>query len=84
MEIYKLVDQIESRQDLIEFIKALHNDYLKHSSDWENPTLERFLEALAASTEDMDGYFRSRGEPVPSQPSWRLVGNMLYSAKIYE
>jgi hypothetical protein len=25
MEIYKLVDQIESRQDLIEFLKALRN-----------------------------------------------------------
>jgi len=84
MEIFKLVDEIESRQDLIEFIKAQRNDLLKHPSDWENPTLERFLDALAASTKDMDGYFGNRGEQVPSQPSRRLVGNMLYAAKIYE
>jgi hypothetical protein len=84
MEIHKQVDQIETRQDLIEFVEALRNDLLRHSSDWENPTLERFLGALAAWTTDMDGYFHSRGEQVPSQPSWRLIGNLLYAAKVYE
>jgi len=84
MEINKQVDGIESRQDLVEFIEALRNDLVQRSNEWENPTLERFLGALAAWTADLDGYFQNRGEQVPSEPSWRLVGNLLYAAKIYE
>jgi hypothetical protein len=84
MKIHEQVDQIVSRQDLIAFIEALRSDLLDRSDDWENPTLEGFLGALAAWTTDMDGYFLNRGEQVPSQPSWRLIGDMLYAAKIYE
>ena len=42
-----------------------------------------FIEALRNDL-DMDGYFQNRGEPVPSQPSWRLVREPAYAAKIYE
>lgn len=84
MEIHEQVDRIESRQDLIVFIEALRENLLRNADDWENPTLERFLAALAAWTTDMDGYFRNRGEQIPSQPTWRLIGSMLYAAKIYE
>ena len=84
MELHKQVERINSRHDLIAFIEALRDDLLQHPGDWENRTLERFLEALAAWSTDMDGYFQNRGEQVPSQPSWRLLGEMLNAAKIYE
>ena len=84
MGIHEQVDRIESRQDLIMFIAALREDLLRNPSDWENPPLETFHAAVAAWTTDMDGCFRNRCEQVPLQPSWRLTGDMLYAAKMYE
>jgi hypothetical protein len=59
-------------------------DLARNEDSWENTTLDRYLEALAAWADDMDGYFTSRGEPIPEQPTWALVGMMLTSASIYE
>jgi hypothetical protein len=39
---------------------------------------------LAAWIADSPGYFKNRGEPVPTQPTWGLVAQMLYAAHLYE
>jgi hypothetical protein len=46
------------------------------TEDWENPTLERYLEAMQAWLETMG--------PRVGQPSWKFVEIMLHAAKIYE
>ena len=75
---------IASREDFIAFVSALRRDLLRDPDGWENPTLDRYLDALAAWGEDLDGFFANRGEPTPTEPSWRLFGMMLLAAKYYE
>ena len=79
-----LADRIETREDLAAFIEELERNVRDRPDAWENATLDRYLAALASWTEDMDGYFLNRGESVPDAPSWRLVGQMLLAAKVYE
>ncbi|MGH2599621.1 MAG: DUF7660 family protein, partial [Dehalococcoidia bacterium] len=43
-----------------------------------------YLSAMAAWAEDMDGYYENRGDPVPKQPSWRTLGELLLAARVYE
>jgi hypothetical protein len=57
---------VRTRADLVTYIRQLSQEALATSSDWENQTLDRYLEALSAWANDMDGYFINRGEPVPS------------------
>jgi hypothetical protein len=45
--------------------------------DWENPTLERFLEAMHAWLETM-------GPRIGDKPSWKFLEAMIRAAKIYE
>jgi hypothetical protein len=45
--------------------------------DWENPTLERFLDAMRAWLETM-------GPRIGEKPSWKFLEIMLQAAKIYE
>lgn len=45
--------------------------------DWENPTLEQFLEGMHAWLETM-------GPRVGNDLSWKFVEAMLRAAKIYE
>jgi hypothetical protein len=75
---------IQSREDLAAFVRALREDLLAHPDEWENPTLDRFLEAFAAWCVDMPGYFANRGEPQPELPDWSLVARMLSAAAVYE
>jgi hypothetical protein len=39
---------------------------------------------MAAWVDDIDGYFRNRGEAVPVQPTWKTLGQILLAAKVYE
>jgi hypothetical protein len=84
VDLHDHAESIQSRADLVAFIRALRRDLEQHQDDWENPNLSSFLEALAAWTEDIDGYFENLGRPAPEQPSWWLLGQMLVAAKSYE
>jgi hypothetical protein len=69
---------------LIDFIHALRRDRLADPESWENPTLARYLDALAAWPEGPDASFAHFDEAVPLLPSWQVFGEMLLAAKIYE
>lgn len=75
---------IRSREDFVAFVKALSNDLQDNPESWENSSLQRFLEALSTWVEDMDGFYLNQGKPVPQQPDWKVVGDILLAAKMYE
>lgn len=77
-------NSIRSREDFVAFVKALRKDLHDNPASWENSTLEHFLEALGGWVEDMDGYYVNQGKPVPQQPDWKVVGDILMAAKMYE
>jgi hypothetical protein len=52
------------------------DDLRQHPDEWENHTLERFLEALAASL--------TSGRTWPEQLSWRVLAEALTMASGYE
>jgi len=76
------VDKVHERTELAEFVRELAAEV--RSGEFENATLESFLEALSGWIEDMDGYFSNIGENTPAQPDWRLVAMMLRAATVYE
>jgi hypothetical protein len=75
---------IRSREDFITFVRALSKDFRDNPQSWENDNLERFLEALGAWVEDMDGYYLNQGNTVPQQLDWKTLADMLMAAKKYE
>jgi len=75
------IDAIKTHEDLAVFIEELLQDLRENSDSWENPDLPKFLEALAAWTNDMSGNSRRR---LPTAPEWKTFAEMLVAAKIYE
>lgn len=57
-----------------ELMEELQQEQL---DDWENPTLDRFLEAMHA-------WIQTMGPRVGDKPSWKFVEAMIRAAKIYE
>ncbi len=84
MELKNEVQKINSRDDFIEFVNALRYDLSSRPEEWQNATLNDFLEALSAWVRDMDGYYINNNLPVPNLPSWKNFAEMLLAAKFYE
>lgn len=83
-ELHEQVATIQTRTDLVGFIEALNADLAARPEDWENPTLASFLGAMASWIEDMDGFYENDGRALPPQPNWKMIGEMLAAARIYE
>jgi hypothetical protein len=78
------VEKIQNREDLTQWINELRENLKNHPETWENTDLGRFLGALSSWIDDMDGYYKNHGLPVPQTPSWKTIAEMLAAAALYE
>lgn len=77
--------QITSRKDFVEFLKLLHKYYTSKPEDWENNTLESFLEALSSYAEDITGSSKkTKQDRNPDIADWHVFADILRGAIIYE
>lgn len=72
-----------TRIEFIDFLKEFRKDLKENKSDWENKTLEDFIEAMEAYTEDIQGYYDNMNINA-DKPSWQNFKTILEGAKIYE
>lgn len=84
MSLTEQVDSIRTREDFVLLIRSLLYSLDKCPEEWENRDLKSYFDALAAWVEDMDGYYRNLGEAVPEQLTWKVLGDMVVAAKVYE
>lgn len=75
---------VRSREDLAQFLRNLAQDLRLRPETWENADLGSFLEAMSAWVDDLDGYYRNRGEAVPTQPDWKTIAEIVAAARVYE
>lgn len=84
MDLQTLLHQVHDDQTFLRFARALMADKTAHPSDrteWQNDTVEEFLESAIAWAEDSD--FGIGQGLQPSNP-WQQFAVFLYCGKIYE
>ena len=59
------LDRVAGHADVAQVVEQMLNDLRSHPSEWENPTLDRFLDALAASLGALPQLYTNRGETFP-------------------
>ena len=74
---------VDSARDLVAVITRLRSDLTEHADEWENSTLERFLDAMAAWLSAFPQSYINTGESTPD-PDWRFVADLLRAARVYE
>lgn len=84
MDLNNKADVVSSRDDFVKFVDALRHDLAAHRAEWQNATLDKFLEALSGWVQDMDGYYLNNNLPVPTSPNWKNLAEMMLAAKYYE
>jgi hypothetical protein len=78
-------EDVRSRSQFSDFVASLLQDLHDNRHEWENPTLERFLEATAAYAGSVPGYLKNvRSRIDPEKPSWELFALILAGACVYE
>jgi hypothetical protein len=75
--------QITSKAEFLEFLESLRTSLAQRPEQWENATLESYLEALGAWIDAFENSYRNKGEPVPTGVNWRFMAEALLAAKIY-
>jgi hypothetical protein len=83
-EVTKRVASITSKEDFLNFVELLIKDLQVNPNDWENQTLESYLEAIAGWTEGMEGYYANTGQHLPKDIPWKVLADILMAASMYE
>jgi len=84
VELHDLLDQVNDDQTFLCFARALMADRAATSPDgmdWQNNTIEGFLESAIAWAEDSDFGISQGLQP---SNSWQQFAVFLYCGKIYE
>ncbi|MEW1905011.1 hypothetical protein [Streptomyces sp. NPDC086147] len=77
-------DEVHNRDELVSFVRELHQDFLRKGQEGENRTLDGFLEALAAWMQDSPGWYRNAGKELPDGGDWTFLARALQAATVYE
>jgi hypothetical protein len=77
-------NQVNNKTDFINLIDSLIQNLKASPFEWENNTLESYLEAIKAWTEDMEGYYANNNLKAPTDINWQIFADILSAAKVYE
>jgi hypothetical protein len=78
-------DAVQSRQQLIDHLLHLMDDFDGAGNHWQNRDIYTFLQAMAAWLNDCEGFYRNINKPIDvDQPSWQLFADLLSAAAVYE
>ncbi len=83
-DIYNLRTTIKNKDDFLIFLSALNQDFMKNNAEWENITIDSFLEAMHSWIESMENYYKNTDQDIKNIPMWRLFADILLASRIYE
>ncbi len=74
-----------NRKDFVVFLRAFRKDLIENKKDWENHTLESFLEAMIGYTADVQGYYNNKNLNIDADdPTWDNFKTIMEGASVYE
>ena len=76
---------IQTREDFTVFVSLLLRNQQEHPEEWENNTIELFLQGLGGFVGSIKGYYSNIGSDVDTErPGWRVLADALLAARVYE
>jgi hypothetical protein len=83
-EIVECGERVETREEFCEFVKELFANFQQHPEEWENNSMDAYLEGIGLFAKSMDGYYRNIGERIDCDTaSWRIFADILLAARVY-
>ena len=80
--ISKRIEEISDKKAFLAFLSELNSRFLTNSEEWENRTINEFLDAMQSWIED---YSSSEFNDIDwGKVDYSLLARILYMGKIYE
>lgn len=81
-DIINQIEEISDKEAFLSFLEALIFDYRKHPKEWENTTIDLYLEAMMSWIED---YSSSEFNDIDWKDiNYSTMAKILYMGKLYE
>ena len=74
MDFNSIINDVNSKEDFMNFLTQLRLDKQQKSEEWENDEW----------VDDMEGYFDNMHIEMPTDIDWRFIATLFYAGKIYE
>ena len=84
MNFNAMINNINSKEGLIEFLNELRRDKEQKSEEWVNTEVTTYLDGICSWVEDMEGYFQNMNMDMPNDIDWKFIATLFYVGKIYE
>jgi hypothetical protein len=72
-----------TKKEFTQFIDNLRADFIENKEQWENKTIEDYLEAVSRYIEDIDGYYTNQ-EIDLEKVDWKVFADILKGSSMYE
>lgn len=83
-ELYDYAKTVSSREEFIKFVVYLKSDFHESEDEWQNNSLDQFLDGLCGFTKDMAGYYQNIGEVIDTEKiTWKMAAEILLAATVY-
>lgn len=82
--LFHLAQKVKTREDFVEFLQKLSEDFDRDNSDWANRSIDSYLEAISAYCESYDVIPELPSSWKPSDVNWGFCANLMWIGKIYE
>lgn len=76
-------DAMAGRDVVLAKLENLVAEFRDGAEDWENVTIDQFLEAFGGLLGDIEGAYVNRGVALPPN-AWQIVADALEGARYYE
>ena len=81
-DIRKQIEEISCKEDFLSFLSWLASDFRASPQEWENRTVDQYLEAVRSWVEDFSA---SEYNDIDwSRMEYSLMARILYMGKLYE
>ncbi len=84
MEIEDRLEKVSNTDDFIDFVYHLIRDFKTNTKEWENTSLEDYLNGIASWVEDYNELFSESAENPLKDINWNLVATILFTGSRYE
>ena len=76
-----MANKVIDRESFVEFLKQ----FISEIDNFENKSLDDFIEAMTRYTEDIDGYYKNTNQTVNLKSvNWNVFADILKGASMYE
>lgn len=76
MNLHERLEKIKNREDFIAFVVEMQKDFKENQKDWENWTIDSYLEATVRCLEDNNWN--------PEGTDWKFLAKVFLGGKHYE